>query len=68
MGDLNCDGVVNFGDINAFVLILSNYALWQQTYPGCPSGNGDVDGNGMPGFGDINPFVGLMVQSPLSCE
>ncbi len=66
-GDLNCDGVVDFGDINPFVLILSNYAVWEQTYPGCPGGNGDLDGNGTPGFEDINPFVGLVVQAPLDC-
>jgi hypothetical protein len=67
-GDLNCDGVVNFGDINPFVLILSNFALWQQTYPGCPWQNGDVNGNDGVGFEDINPFVALVVQSPLPCE
>ena len=67
-GDLNCDGVVNFGDINPFVLILSNPAVWQQTYPGCPALNGDVDGNGSAGFEDINPFVALIVQSPIECQ
>ncbi len=66
-GDVNCDGVVNFGDINPFVMMLSNFALWQQTYPDCPTANGDVDGNGSVGFEDINPFVTLMVQGPLNC-
>ncbi len=59
-GDLNCDGSVDFGDINPFVLILSNPAVWQQTYPGCPLLNGDIDGDGSVGFGDINPFVALL--------
>jgi hypothetical protein len=67
-GDLNCDGTVNFGDINPFVLILSNFQVWQQTYSGCPWQNGDIDGNGSPGFEDINPFVGLIVQSPTECQ
>jgi hypothetical protein len=67
-GDLNCDGVVDFGDINPFVLILSNFAAWQQTYPGCPWQNGDIDGNGGVGFEDINPFVALIVQSPSECQ
>jgi len=67
LGDLNCDGVVDFGDINPFVLILSNPVVWQETYPGCPLGNGDIDGNGSPGFEDINPFVALVVQAPIQC-
>jgi hypothetical protein len=59
-GDLNCDNLVDFSDINPFVLILSNPAAWQQTYPGCPQLNGDIDGDGTVGFGDINPFVALL--------
>jgi hypothetical protein len=67
-GDLNCDGVVDFGDINPFVLILSSPAAWQQAYPGCPPLNGDINGNLSVGFEDINPFVALMVQSPMECQ
>ncbi len=59
-GDLNCDGSVDFGDINPFVLALSNPALWQQTYPGCPILNGDINNDGAFNFGDINPFVALL--------
>jgi hypothetical protein len=58
---------VDFGDINPFVMILSNFALWQQTYPGCPSGNGDIDGNGSVGFEDINPFVALLSNGMGGC-
>jgi hypothetical protein len=67
-GDMNCDGVVNFGDINPFVQYLASFAQWQATYPGCPPQNGDVDGDGTyPAFSDINPFVSLIVQSPIVC-
>jgi hypothetical protein len=59
-GDLNCDGQIDFGDINPFVLILSNFELWQQAHPGCPWQNGDINGNGSVGFDDINPFVALL--------
>jgi hypothetical protein len=59
-GDLNCDGSVNFGDINPFVLILTNPGTWQTTYPGCPMANGDINGDGAMNFGDINPFVALL--------
>ncbi len=60
-GDLNCDGTVDFSDINPFVLYLSNFAAWQATYAGCPAENGDINGDGVfPDFGDINPFVALL--------
>ncbi len=60
-GDLNCDGVVDFGDINPFVLYLSNFTTWQATYPNCPAASGDVNGDGFyPSFADINPFVALL--------
>jgi len=61
-GDLNCDGVVNFGDINPFVLRLTYPELWQTSFPGCPPLNGDIDGNGFADFGDINPFVNLLTS------
>ncbi len=61
IGDLNCDGTVGFGDINPFVLFLSNFAAWQAAYPACPPENGDINGDGLyPDFGDINPFVALL--------
>jgi hypothetical protein len=63
VGDLNCDGSVDFGDINPFVLYLSNFAAWQTAFPGCNPLNGDINGDGTYGqasFGDINPFVALL--------
>jgi hypothetical protein len=60
VGDLDCDGTVGFGDINPFVLSLTNPALWQQTYPDCPWSNGDINADGSVDFGDINPFVALL--------
>ena len=59
-GDLNCDGLVNFGDINPFVLALTNPAAWQAQYPNCPYANGDINADGRVDFGDINPFVALL--------
>ena len=59
-GDLNCDGAVDFDDINPFVLILSNPAQWQAEFPGCPWQNGDCNADGFVNFDDINPFVALL--------
>jgi hypothetical protein len=65
VGDLNCDGVVGFSDINPFVMYLSNYEVWQTTYAGCPAANGDINGDGVyPSFADINPFVALLTGAP----
>ena len=68
-GDLNCDGSINFRDINPFVLHLSNFSAWQATYPGCPAANGDTNGDGTwSSFRDINPFVALLsAQPPPQC-
>ncbi len=63
VGDVNCDGGVNFGDINPFVLLLSDPALWQQTFVECRMLNGDINGDGSVNFGDINPFVALLTGS-----
>jgi subtilase family serine protease len=63
-GDMNCDGVIDLGDINPFVLYMSNFVLWQDTYPICPANVGDINDDGTYGqwsFDDINPFVALMV-------
>ena len=61
VGDLNCDGSVNFGDINPFVRFLSNFSTWQIAYPGCPPRNGDINSDGtFPSFYDVNPFVALL--------
>ena len=62
-GDVNCDGSVNFRDINAFVLALTNASAYAATYAGCPSANADSNGDGRVDFGDINPFVALLVGS-----
>ena len=61
-GDLNCDGVVDFGDINPFVLALTNPAAYPVQYPQCNILNGDINGDGLVDFGDINPFVRLLTN------
>ncbi len=60
-GDLNCDGHIDFGDINPFVLALSNPDGYHTAFPNCPIMNGDIDGDGNVDFGDLNPFVALLV-------
>ena len=61
-GDLNCDGSLDFDDINPFVLALSDPVLYQATYPDCDILAGDCNGDGDVDFKDINAFVGLLAS------
>ncbi len=59
-GDVNCDGVVDFDDINPFVLALSDPGAYAALYPDCPFENRDVNNDGEFNFDDINPFVAIL--------
>lgn len=61
-GDMNCDGAVNFKDINKFVEALSGQAAWEANpdNAGCAWLNGDANEDGIVSFKDINPFVALL--------
>jgi hypothetical protein len=60
LGDLNCDGTVDFGDINPFVLALTNGAGYAAAYPNCDRDLADCNQDGYVDFGDINPFVEIL--------
>jgi hypothetical protein len=60
LGDLNCDGLVNFDDINAFVLALSDPAAYAAAFPSCDRLKADCNGDGLVNFDDIDPFVALL--------
>ncbi len=60
VGDLNCDGQVNFDDISPFVLALSDPQSYPTQYPNCHILNGDCDNDGDVDFDDINPLVALL--------
>jgi hypothetical protein len=63
LGDVNCDGSVDFGDINLFVLAVTDLDAYEQQ---CPADcawrqNWDCDQDGQSGLGDINPFVSFVL-------
>jgi hypothetical protein len=62
-GDTDCSGRVDFGDINPFVLAMSDSAAWQAAFPGCDYLNNDLDCDGDVDFADINSFVALLSAS-----
>lgn len=57
-GDLNCDGRVDFDDIDYFVQALYGIEAWP--YDNCVWLNADCDGDGQVTFDDIDPFVALL--------
>jgi hypothetical protein len=63
-GDSDCDGGVDFDDIDLFVAALGGEPTWIAAYtaihgaaPACSYANNDVDGAGGVDFDDIDPFV-----------
>jgi murein tripeptide amidase MpaA len=62
LGDVDCDGLLGFSDINPFVQLLVDPSGWSQQRPWCPALNGDTSGDGVVNFGDINPFVTLLTS------
>ncbi len=59
-GDLDCNGNVDFGDINPFVLALTNWGRYLREYPACDIYLADLNAGGYVDFDDINPFVALL--------
>lgn len=62
VGDVNCDGRVDFGDINPFVLALTDPGGYASAFPYCDRMNADINGDNVVDFGDINPFVDLLTS------
>ncbi len=61
VGDLNCDGFVDNGDIDAFVLALLDAGQYQAAFPDCNIQLGDVNQDGFVDNGDIDAFVQLLL-------
>ncbi len=60
VADMNCDGVLNFDDIDPFVTAMNSQAAYEAAYPNCEWLNGDLDGNGIVNFDDLDYFVALL--------
>ncbi len=66
LGDSNCDGDVNFTDIDCFVSALVSQSAWDGCGhdPGCSYLDvNDIDGSGSVTFDDISGFVTCLVLS-----
>ncbi len=60
VGDTNCDGVVNFDDIDPFIVALSGQTAYEAAYPACRWLNADCNQDGSVDFDDIDAFVALI--------
>ena len=59
-GDVNCDGAINYGDIDPFVMALTDPGHYAEMYPECDRMRADVNGDGLVNNADIDPFVALL--------
>ncbi len=63
VGDINCDGSIDFNDLDAFVLRLTDEAAFERMYPGCDPLAGDMNDDTYVDFTDIDLFVTCLVTS-----
>jgi len=64
VGDMNCDGVLNTGDIGPFVMALTDPSAYGSTYPSCQILHGDMDHNGSVDGADVEGFVNSLYGPP----
>ena len=60
MGDLNCDGMVDAEDIEAFIMAIFSPLNYPAQYPECDINRGDINGDGLVNAGDIEGFIQLL--------
>jgi hypothetical protein len=60
-GDMNCDGLITFADVDWFVEALAGESAW--THAPCPWQNSDCSGDGNVTFADIDALVTLIGTS-----
>lgn len=61
-GDVNCDGIVDFFDIDPFVRALFDPSAYVTEHPACDLQLADIDDSGSVDFFDIDPFLTLLFQ------
>jgi hypothetical protein len=60
--DVNCDGSVDFNDIDPFVLALIDYDEYRRAFQYCNPVVADIDGDGSVNFNDIDGFVECLTK------
>lgn len=61
-GDVNCDGGVDFNDIDAFVTALVGQNEHENEYPECDYHLADLNADGSVDLDDVDPFVACLIN------
>jgi len=61
IGDLNCDNVVDYLDVPAFVLAITDLPAYYAAYPACDAERADVNGDDLSNGLDVQGFVALLI-------
>lgn len=67
LGDANCDGTIDFGDVNAFIDAVAGWSQYYTNYPTCVWLNADMNCDYTVDFADINRFVDCIIHGLCSC-
>lgn len=67
-GDMNCDGNVNFADINPMVAAIQGKAVYQAAYPDCWWLNGDLNCDWAVNFADATLMVSCIQNAGCDCQ
>ncbi|MCH7871531.1 MAG: hypothetical protein IID33_07505 [Planctomycetes bacterium] len=60
VGDMNCDGAIDAGDIEPFLVALFQPGNYSALYPGCNINTADINQDGSIDALDIEPFLDLL--------
>ncbi|MFQ5424809.1 MAG: alkaline phosphatase [Phycisphaerae bacterium] len=61
LGDMNCDGLVDPGDVGPFVQALMNPPGYNAAHALCDIALADLNGDGAADGGDIQPFLTVLI-------
>ena len=61
LGDMNCDGFVNFSDIPSFAIALTDAMAYSVAHPGCEIEMADMSGDGIEDGRDIQGFISALL-------
>ncbi len=62
LADMNCDGLVDAGDVAPLVLALLNPGQYATQFPNCDINNGDTNGDGVVDPNDVPSFAQCLMN------
>ncbi|HUN81111.1 MAG TPA: hypothetical protein VMV81_06320 [Phycisphaerae bacterium] len=63
-GDMNCDGLINVGDVEPWVLAVLNPSGYAASFPACDMTLGDLNGDGRIDGADVRGLVSAILGPP----